>query len=164
MQFIQLHFVNWEFLNWERSLKQCLCYLHSWLHGGVCIIREGWINHKASLHPLPKSRQSFIASCQKHRPVPCLPLSSHQSSRLLKEFFSSQRHCDHEMRNDWWWLLTGKLASPLRNMPNVPCKVAVGPFSLHGITSRTDQHHHLLQNLKPFHTCWIIREIPRIQH
>lgn len=40
-------------------------------------------------------------------------------------------------------LLIGKLKSPLRNMPDVSGRVALGPFSLHGITSR---NNHLPPN------------------
>lgn len=68
----------------------------------VCALSEkaeSIIRHLSPLAQIQTKLYSLLPKAQT-----CAMSSSHQSSRLLKEFFSSQRHCDHGMSNDWWWL------------------------------------------------------------
>lgn len=62
----------------------------------VCALSDKAESIIRHLFPPVAQIQTFMDLCHTS-----LHLSSHQSSRLLKEFFSSQRHCDHGMRNDW---------------------------------------------------------------
>lgn len=167
MQFIQLHFVNGKFCNWERSLKQCLL---STLLGCmvVCVL---------SVKAVSIIRPLFPAPCP--NPDKALwPLAKgmdlcHKSSSVTSPVIQASQRVLQFPKAWWTWdgkwlmvtaLLTRKLTSPLRNMPDVPDKVAVGPSSLYGITSKNNHHYHLPQTLKPFHICWTVREIPRIHH